>query len=219
MARRLLAVAVLIALNAGVELALQGADLGLWGSPLWRPMAYQFGGFWAGLLRDWQPNFAAQPATMFLTYSVLHSGFGHMLGNVAGMGLLGQAVAARVGGRGLVLVYVMSSLAGAAVFGILSASAAPMVGASGAVFGLAGVLVVWDSMARRRFGRRGRLPGLVLVLVATNVVLWVAAAGNLAWEAHLGGFLMGAALAGFGFGSAKSGGAGAPDSQPEQGNG
>ena len=194
MGRGLWAVAVLVALNAGVEAALLGADHGLWGSGLWRPIAYQYGGFWVGLLHDWQPNFAAQPVTMFLSYAVLHAGPGHMLGNVASVAVLGGAVAARVGGGALVVIHVLSALAGAVVFGALCMDAAPMVGASGAAFGLAGALVVWDWALRRRMART---VGFAAALVVVNAALWWIAEGNLAWQTHLGGFVMGAGLAGF----------------------
>jgi rhomboid protease GluP len=177
------AVLALIAVNIVVEMALQGADLGLWGSGLWRPMAYQNGGFWVGLLHDWQPNFAGQRWTMFLTYSVLHSGFGHLAGNMVSLWFLGNLVVARFGEGRMLAVYGFASVAGAAAFGVMSAEVAPMVGASGAVFGLAGAL---------RPGWRA-----LLGLVALNGVLWVVSGGNLAWQAHLGGFLLGAILATF----------------------
>ena len=48
-----------------IEMMLQGADFGLLGSPRWRGLVYQNGGFWRGLLDNWQPNYAAQPAVMF----------------------------------------------------------------------------------------------------------------------------------------------------------
>jgi rhomboid protease GluP len=187
----------LIAVNTAVELVLLGADLGLWGSPVWRPLAYQFGGFWSGLLRDWQPNFAAQPLTMFATYSFLHSGPEHLIGNMASLAILGRGVATRMGARDFLLAYGVTALAGALVFGMVSATAAPMVGASGAIFGMAGILAVWDGDRQRRLGRRGRGVWIVLALVALNAVLWGVSGGLLAWQSHLGGFLAGAGLGRF----------------------
>ncbi len=187
----------LIAVTTAVELVLLGADLGLWGSPVWRPLAYQFGGFWTGLLHDWQPNFAAQPVTMFVTYSFLHSGPGHLVGNMASLAILGPGVAARIGARDFLLAYGVTSVAGALVFGMVSVTAAPMVGASGAIFGMAGILVVWDGDRQRRQGGRGRGVWIVLGLVALNAVLWGISGGLLAWQTHLGGFLAGAGLGRF----------------------
>ncbi len=182
----------LILASTGVELVLQGADRGLWGSVLWRGMAYQYGGFWAGLLRDWQPNYALQPEIMFLTYSLLHAGLGHLVGNMISLALLGDKVTDRIGGRGLFWLFAVSALGGALGFGLLSHSPAPMIGASGAIFGLAGALTVWSARRRRQWLR---VPLIVLALVGLNLVIWVLQAGNLAWQAHLGGFVAGACFA------------------------
>jgi hypothetical protein len=50
-----------------VEALLQGADFDFWGSSRWRGLAYQNGGVWRGLLDNWRPNYAGQPAMMFVT--------------------------------------------------------------------------------------------------------------------------------------------------------
>ena len=57
-----------------IEMVLQGADYGFWGSPRWRGLAYQYGGFWRGLLGNWQPNYTSQPVMMFASYGFLHGG-------------------------------------------------------------------------------------------------------------------------------------------------
>src|SRR6056297_4257786 len=92
--------AVLIAILAicvAVEAALQGADFGLWGSPRWRGLAYQNGGFWRGLLDNWRPNYAGQPVLMFATYGFLHGGAMHLLVNMITLVSLGRLVVERVG--------------------------------------------------------------------------------------------------------------------------
>ncbi|MEO6300408.1 MAG: rhomboid family intramembrane serine protease [Paracoccaceae bacterium] len=188
------ALAGIILACIAVELVLQGADHGLWGSRLWRGLSYQYGGFWAGLLHDWQSNYRGQAALMFLTYSWLHAGLGHLIGNMLGMAFLGDLVAERVGGRRLIGLYATSAFGGAAAFGILSHSPAPMIGASGAIFGLAGALTVWDAQDRRRQDKWNRAPLIIVGLAALNFGTWVMQSGNLAWQAHLGGFLAGAAV-------------------------
>jgi membrane associated rhomboid family serine protease len=175
-----------------IELILQGADHGLWGQAYWRQLAYQNGGFWAGLLRDWRPNYALQPATMFVTYAFLHSGPGHLAGNMLGLWVLGQVALARLRPAGFLWLYLVSVLGGGLGFGLLSASAQPMVGASGALFGLAGAWAAWDWQAARASG--GRIwPVLAAILALTllNLLFWLAAGGLLAWETHLGGFVAG----------------------------
>ena len=182
---------------AVVEAVLLGADWQLWGSPRWRALAVQYGGFWAGLLRDWQPNYAAQPVTMFASYSILHAGPGHLLGNMVVLARLGDLAVARLGARGLALLYGLSAIGGALAFAVLAPSPAPMVGASGAIFGLAGAWTVWDWQDRPR----GTLNpwvvslGIVLGLALLNAAMWWLQDGQLAWQAHLGGFVTGATYA------------------------
>ncbi len=182
----------LIVLCTGIELILMAADAGLIGTPLWRGLAYQNGAFWAGLLHNWRPNYAAQPWLMFATYAFLHSGFWHLAGNMMTLVVLGEIVVARVGQAGFAALYAVSAIGGGLGFGLLTASPQPMVGASGALFGLAGAWQYWEWSDRRRAGR-SRWPvwrtigGLVLL----NGVLWLALSGMLAWETHLGGFLAG----------------------------
>jgi len=191
------ALAVLVLLPCLVELVFLGADHRLWGTVLWRPMAWQYGGFWAGLLHGWQPNYAAQPVTMFLTYSLLHTGPSHLLGNMATLILLGNMVLARVSAGRLLALYAVSALGGALVVGVMSRSPAVMIGASGAVFGLAGALAVWDAEARRAEGLGDRLVLMALGLAGLNLATWWLQGGNLAWQAHLGGTLAGMGFAAY----------------------
>ncbi|MEO0864425.1 MAG: rhomboid family intramembrane serine protease [Pseudomonadota bacterium] len=176
---------------ASIELMLQAADLGLIGSPLWRNLAYQNGAFWPGLLRGWQPNYSAQPLTMFVTYAFLHGGFWHLAGNLLSLGVLAQ-IAARHVGLGLFLfIYALSALGGALCFALLPLGPQPMVGASGALFGLAAAWQYWDYAGDQGHRRRRRLARGIGALVGLNLVLWVAFGGALAWQTHLGGVLAG----------------------------
>lgn len=185
----------LIVLPALVEAVLQVADTSMFGSPLWRITAYQNGAFWAGLLHDWRPNYPGQPLAMFLSYSILHSGLGHLIGNMLTLWLLGQRMLKKVGAVDFLLLYLVSVLGGAAGFGLLSLSPQPMVGASGALFGIAGALIWLEAAERHKAG----LPlwpvfTVILGLVFLNVLMWWALGGVLAWQTHLGGFVGGAAF-------------------------
>ncbi len=183
-------------LCAAVEATLQLADAGLLGSGRLRFLAYSYGGFWPGLLGDWRPNYPGQPVAMFVTYSILHGGLVHFAVNMITLLSLGAGVAERAGPRRYVAVYVASILGGAAVFALLAPGLRPMVGASGALFGLVGALVAWETLDRRalRLSMRPILR-VVVFLVVMNLVLWWAMDGLLAWQTHLGGFLAGAAAA------------------------
>ncbi len=187
---------VLAVLCALPELVLLGADWGLWGSARWRPLAYTQGAFWAGLLYGWTPNYALQPVTMFFSHAWLHAGPVHLVGNLAALLWLGPQVVSRRGNGGLILLWCTAALGGGAVFGLLTFSPAPMVGASGALFGLAADWVVAEvQRAKQRRARWLRGLGLITLLLALNTAVWVLQGGQLAWETHLGGFLAGLALA------------------------
>jgi len=175
-----------------VEAVLQGADFGLWGSSRWRGLAYQNGGFWRGLLDNWRPNYAGQPAAMFASYGFLHGGFFHLAVNMITLASLGPPVIERVGQWRFAVIYAATLLGGALGFALLSSAVQPMVGASGALFGLAGVLTGWEYTARR-LAREDIGPVLRVVglLIGLNLVMYWAMDGRLAWETHLGGFLAG----------------------------
>lgn len=191
--------AVIVALIAAcclVELTLMAADAGWLGSTRWRGLAYQNGAFWAGLLYDWRPNYSGQPVVMFASYAFLHGGFGHLLGNMVTLFALGAFVRDRVGTWGFVAIYVLSTIGGAAGFALLTTSPQPMVGASGALFGLAGALVYGDWVDRRAEGRRlWPVGGMIAFLIALNLGMWVMLDGVLAWQTHLAGFIAGGLVA------------------------
>ena len=115
-------IVALIVVCCGIELTLEAADFGLIGSPLWRALAYQNGAFWAGLLHNWRPNYAAQPWLMFFTYAFLHGGFGHLAGNMVTLVFLGDIVERRAGRGGLAALYAVSALGGALAFGLMTRS-------------------------------------------------------------------------------------------------
>jgi membrane associated rhomboid family serine protease len=129
---------------------------------------------------------------MFVTYGFLHGGFFHLAVNMITLVSLGQPVIERVGQVRFAAIYAVSLLGGAAGFALLSSAVQPMVGASGALFGLAGVLTGWEYTARR-LAREGIGPVLKVVglLIVLNLVMYWAMDGRLAWETHLGGFLAG----------------------------
>ena len=196
-ARRALLVTCLVCLGlAGVEAVLLAGDAELLGPRPWRLLAYGYGGFWRGLLGDWQANYPGQPVLMFLTYAALHADLGHLVGNVATLLYLGPAVAHRVGTRRMLAILALSVPGGAAGFALLSASAQPMVGASGAIFGLAGALLRQERVERIA-ARAATAPvwWAALGLMALNLGLWVLMDGQLAWEAHAGGMATGWAAA------------------------
>ena len=127
------AVWIIIGTCVAVELALSGADFGLWASSRLRITAYENAGFWIGLLHNWHPNYSAQPYTMFATYGFLHGGLIHLTVNMLTLYSLCPLIVRRGGGAKFVLLYVISIIGGALGFAALSNSIQPMIGASGAI--------------------------------------------------------------------------------------
>ena len=136
--------------------------------------------------------------TSFLTYSVLHGGLLHLMMNGVFFVSVGGLLARVLGPVRFLILFAVTSITGAAVFGLLADAQGPMVGASGALFGFIGALKSWEWKYIRATGASSqRFWRTILALVAMNVLLAIAFAGQatLAWEAHLGGFVGGFLLA------------------------
>ena len=70
-----------------------------------------------------------------MTYMFLHAGLAHLLFNMIGLFFFGPRLESRLGFKGFLLLYFLSVLGGA-VFSLVFAREAAVVGASGAVFGV-----------------------------------------------------------------------------------
>lgn len=191
------AVLVLLAGTLTVpEFLLTGADHGLWGFPDWRGTAYRYGAFWSGLLEDWRPLFPLQAWLMFLTHGFLHAGAVHLSMNLVTLASLGLPILCALGPTRFLLLYAVAQATGGLSFALLGPTAVPMVGASGALFGLAGAWVasiaseVWDDTAAPvAVARAVMLPSLGLGLL--NLGMYGILDGHLAWQTHLGGYVAG----------------------------
>jgi membrane associated rhomboid family serine protease len=119
-----------------------------------------------------------------VTAGFLHDGILHIAINMVSLYFVGSALEPAIGRVNFVFVYFASLLAGS--FGaLLFTPQAPVVGASGAIFGIFGALIV---MARAR-GISIWQSGLGMVLVL-NLVLSVTYAG-ISLGGHLGGLVGG----------------------------
>lgn len=189
-------VGVLIAINVGIELTLSLADAGVWFGPWLRQICFLGGAFYPGILEGTPPLFPLQPVTMFVTYAFLHGGIGHLALNMLALYLFGNAIIRRVGTARFLIAYALSAFGGAVGFVLLGDGVTPMVGASGALFGLLGVWSCWDFLDKRFY--RARLWETVsplFYLLLYNLAFMVLLSGQLAWEAHLGGFVTGWVIA------------------------
>ena len=66
--------------------------------------------------------------------------------------LLARLVLVRTGQGGFLFIYSVSAMGGAFIFAVLTQTASPMVGASGALFGLAGAWQYWERRDLRNAG-------------------------------------------------------------------
>ena len=187
----------LVGVMALIEIVLSAADAGAIGSPEWRWIVFSYGAFWRPVFSgEIAPMFSGQVVTMFVSHAFLHGSFLHLSMNSAVLLAIGKFIADRIGIRKTMMVFLFSAVGGAVAFGLISIGNGPMIGASGAVFGLIGVWQVWDfSMRRRRNLPVGPVVKSVFALVLVNILLFVVLSSGLAWEAHLGGWLVGVASA------------------------
>lgn len=114
--------------------------------------------------------------------SILHIGL-----NMLSLFLFGPILERIVGHARFVALYLVSGFGGSVAV-LLLAPTTPVVGASGAIFGLLGAFFV----IQRKFG--GNTTQL-LIVIGLNLVVGFLPGTNIAWQAHLGGLVAGAAVA------------------------
>jgi membrane associated rhomboid family serine protease len=128
----------------------------------------------------------------FLTTAFLHStSIFHILFNMVALWMVGPFLENLLGRARYIALYLIAAVAGS-VGVVLAASPTSgawytlVVGASGAVFGLFGAVLV----VLRRLGRSAQS---FLTIIALNLVLGFVVPG-IAWQAHVGGLVAGAGL-------------------------
>ncbi len=128
-----------------------------------------------------------------ITAAFLHSRSSllHILFNMYALYLFGPRLERQLGAISFVGLYLSSAIAGGVAFQYLSAGGA--VGASGAIFGLFGAVLVGTFPLRGTVHGAAQFRQLVLLL-AINLALPLFATG-IAWEAHVGGLVMGMVVA------------------------
>lgn len=182
---------VLIALIVAVEACLLGADLGLWGSRLWRSYAYLLGAFRPSLLTSVATFWDGQRYGMFVTHIFVHIGPFHTITNVIALALLGHYALERLRQRAVVLVFFVSAIGGALMFTLLPGTSGVMTGASGALSGLA---AAWGVQSLMSGYTPPRSLGMVLAVIALTTLLELGLQDHMAWQAHFGGAVTGAIL-------------------------
>src|SRR5690554_2764391 len=140
-----------------------------------------------------------------ITYQFLHGGWGHIIGNLIFLFLLGFTVEKALGpGRFLVAYLVCGALSGLVFTAFSMGSQIPLVGASGSISGLMGMYVAIYGLQKIRFFyflgvyfNYFRAPAIAMLPVWLGKEIydyWFAGATGIAYMAHAGGLLAGAAL-------------------------
>ncbi|APF40983.1 rhomboid family intramembrane serine protease [Neomicrococcus aestuarii] len=124
-----------------------------------------------------------------LTSALLHSQsmIFHILFNMYLLYAIGGMLEPLLGRARFLALYVLSAIGGSVAVLWLEDPRVAVIGASGAVFGLFGALLV--IMRQRRVNYTG-----ILITVAINLVLGFIPGFNISWQAHVGGLLVGLAL-------------------------
>jgi membrane associated rhomboid family serine protease len=131
-----------------------------------------------------------------VTYLFVHGGILHLAANMLGLYLFGTAVESRMGSRSFLLYYLYCGV-GAALFCLLLSLVtfqAPIIGASGAVLGVAVAFAMYWPDAEILFFPIPipiKARTLVIGLAVLNLVLARLGSDGVARDAHVGGMLAG----------------------------
>jgi membrane associated rhomboid family serine protease len=115
---------------------------------------------------------------MFLHASIIHIGF-----NMYALWVIGTPVEQYLGRARYIGLYFVSGLAGSAG-GLLQAPHEPILGASGAIFGILGAMLILEWQIT------GRLAGNAMTWILINIVISFAIP-NISWGGHIGGLIGG----------------------------
>jgi membrane associated rhomboid family serine protease len=131
----------------------------------------------------------ARPWTV-VTYMFLHGGLMHLLFNMIALYFFGPRVEERIGSRSFTVLYFLSGITGA-LLSFFLAPGAPIIGASGGVFGvMMGFAHFWPDTPILVWGILP-VPARMLVIITTAIALFSGfsgGGGGIAHFAHLGGY-------------------------------
>ena len=131
-----------------------------------------------------------------LTYTLVHNPFTiaspfsilHLVFNMYSLLIFGRIIEPMIGRLRFLALWVLSAIGGAVAVELLTDAGYPVIGASGAIFGLMAAFFI---IARRLGGNTSQLIVLVVLNLAIGFIL-----PGISWQAHVGGLLVGA-LVGF----------------------
>lgn len=131
--------------------------------------------------------FWEQPWTI-LTSMFVHAGFGHIFGNMLTLFFFGTYLSRLVGDNKFLIVYFSGGILGSILYLLLAPPLSVAVGASGAIYAVAGVLAVMRPKLKVLLYFIIPMPLWAVVLVFFVIFSFLP---NVAWQAHMGGLFVG----------------------------
>lgn len=133
-----------------------------------------------------------------ITNMFVHISFWHLFGNMITLFFFGNFIYRLIGLKWFLILYFVAGIAGNGMYLWLGNYFSIAIGASGAVYGIAGALVVM--MPKLRVALFGILPMPLWVFVIIFMGIWSipGVIPGIGWQAHLGGLVVGL-IAGFFF--------------------
>lgn len=135
----------------------------------------------------------SEPWTL-VTNLFIHANIGHLLANMLTLFFFGGFLYKLVGAKNFFITYLVGGIIGNIAYILLGSPSSIVVGASGAIYALAGALVVMVPNLRVLLYFIIPMPLWVVILVF--FVLWSFIPG-VAWQAHLGGLVFGLIMGAF----------------------
>ena len=173
-----------------------GGSGGFWQNPVYVIIIINFIIFIAALIDKVKivgnlglsPSLFTEKPWTIITNMFVHAEFWHIFGNMITLFFFGRVIYQLVGSGRFLLVYFGGGILGNLLYIWLGAPLSIAIGASGAVYALAGALVVMMPKLPVRLYFLIPVPLWAVVLIF--FVLWSFIPG-VAWQAHLGGMAVG----------------------------
>ena len=123
----------------------------------------------------------------FITAGFLHGGIIHIFFNMSALNIIGKEVESIFGGKKFLQIYILSALGGN-LFSYLFSPRNISVGASGAIFGLLGAMLIFGLKERYRIGKS--YVKNIIQTIGLNIILGITIP-NIDNFAHIGGLVIG----------------------------
>ena len=138
---------------------------------------------------DWVPGVSDGAVWQLVTSMFTHVDIWHVGFNMLALWFLGPQLEAAVGRARFLALYLLSGLVGSALVYWLAGEHTATLGASGAIFGLMGGLLVVGHKMRADVSQ-------LFLWIGLNFLVTVVGRSFISWQGHLGGFIGGVLVAG-----------------------